>query len=140
MKTESNITIKQVLLSFWNGVKHNKLTFFTAYISGIIANILSIIVPIYYKEFFDKLGFGDKSQTMLHDLVGIITTIAIIHLISWILWRSSDLCNTKMTADTMSHLRQFSFNYLIKHSYGFFANNFSGGLVQRINRFTRSFE
>ena len=40
----------------------------------------------------------------------------------------------------MAEIRQNSFNYMIYHSYTFFTNNFSGSLVQRVNRFTRAFE
>ena len=40
----------------------------------------------------------------------------------------------------MNQLRQRSFEYVIGHSYSFFNNTFSGSLVQKINRFTRSFE
>lgn len=40
----------------------------------------------------------------------------------------------------MAKLRQKSFDYLMLHSYSFFTNNFTGSLVQRVNRFSRSFE
>ena len=43
-------------------------------------------------------------------------------------------------SQTIARLRQNAFNYLIKHSYGFFANNFLGSLVQRVNRFARAFD
>jgi ATP-binding cassette subfamily B protein len=36
-------------------------------------------------------------------------------------------------------LRERSFQYLIKHSYSFFTNNFTGSLTQRVSRLTRSF-
>ena len=40
----------------------------------------------------------------------------------------------------MARLKQNSFDYMIKHSYTFFANNFSGSLVQKVGRFSRAFE
>src|SRR5581483_9243915 len=36
--------------------------------------------------------------------------------------------------------KQQSYDYLMEHSYSFFANNFVGSLVQRVNRFARAFE
>ena len=41
---------------------------------------------------------------------------------------------------SMANLKQQAYNHLIEHSYGFFANNFVGSLVQRVNRFGRAFE
>jgi ATP-binding cassette subfamily B protein len=40
----------------------------------------------------------------------------------------------------MARIRQTSFDYMMKNSYSFFANNFTGSLVQKIGRFARSFE
>ena len=40
----------------------------------------------------------------------------------------------------MARLKQNAFNYTLFHSYSFFANNFTGSIVQKVNRFSRSFE
>jgi ATP-binding cassette subfamily B protein len=40
----------------------------------------------------------------------------------------------------MARLKQNAFDYMTKHSYSFFANNFSGSLVQKVGRFSRAFE
>lgn len=45
-----------------------------------------------------------------------------------------------MESRTIVRLKQNSFDYMMQHSYSFFSSNFSGSLVQRVNRFARSFE
>ena len=40
----------------------------------------------------------------------------------------------------MANLKQQSYDHLMLHSYSFFANNFAGSLVQKVNRFARAFE
>ena len=37
-------------------------------------------------------------------------------------------------------MKQISFEYLMRHSYSFFANNFTGSLTQRVNRFARAYD
>ena len=40
----------------------------------------------------------------------------------------------------MANLKQQSYDHMMGHSYSFFVNNFAGSLVQKVNRFARSFE
>ncbi len=40
----------------------------------------------------------------------------------------------------MAGLREQAFNHLINHSHSFFANNFSGSLTNKINKYARAFE
>ena len=40
----------------------------------------------------------------------------------------------------MANLRRQAYGILMKHSYGFFTNNFTGSLVQRVGRYARAFE
>jgi len=44
------------------------------------------------------------------------------------------------TAKIMARLKQKSFDYLMLHSRKFFVNNFTGSLVQKVNRFAYAFE
>lgn len=50
------------------------------------------------------------------------------------------MTSTVMMSKTLAKLKQNCFDYMLGHSYSFFANNFSGSLVQRVNRYARSFE
>ncbi|MFH1451154.1 MAG: ABC transporter ATP-binding protein, partial [bacterium] len=54
--------------------------------------------------------------------------------------RVSGFANAYFQPRIMADLRTESFDYLMNHSYSFFANNFGGALVQRLNRLSRAFE
>lgn len=140
MKTGSNIKISQILRQFWFGIRPNKTPFLISYIFCIIVNIINIFVPLFYKKFFDLLGQGDKGSAIVADLFFLIAIIALMRFVMWIFWRISDYNGSLMMSKIMSQLKQNSFSYLLKHSYSFFSNSFSGGLVQKVNRFTRAFE
>lgn len=134
------IGIKDVLSAFWNGIKPQKWALFFLTISIVLANIVGSFYAIFYKKFFDIISVGgDKNQIALQ-LVVIITQIAILNGIVWIFIRIFSILLISFEAKTMARLRQQAYDYLIKHSYSFFTNNFAGSLVQRVNRFARAFE
>jgi ATP-binding cassette subfamily B protein len=139
-KQNSNIKIGQILKYYWYGIKPNKIPFFISYFFCLITNIVAVFVPLYYKKFFDILGQNAEKYSLMSTLIQIIIIIAALHLVMWIFWRISDYTATWMMSETMSHLKQNAFNYTLGHSYTFFANSFTGGIVQKVNRFTRSFE
>ena len=139
-KTSQNIKISQILSQYWLGVRPTKWLFFTSYVLYLVNCILSVFVPVYYKSFFDLLGSSTNPESSVDGLIKIISMIAILHFVMWVCWRTADFVSSAMMSKTMARLKQNAFNYMLKHSYTFFSNSFTGGLVQKVNRFTRSFE
>jgi ATP-binding cassette subfamily B protein len=80
-----------------------------------------------------KLLIGQK-------LLQLLFVILILNGARWSFHRAGIFVLNNFESKTMSRIKQMSFNYMLKHSYSFFANNFSGSLVQRVSRFGRAFE
>ncbi|MES2087418.1 MAG: ABC transporter ATP-binding protein [Patescibacteria group bacterium] len=134
-------TTFDVLKAFWRGLRPNKLSLFIIFSSAIFANAVSVVIPIYYKNFFDVLNLGtlsvsDKSP----QLFSIIFLILVLNIIQWVGWRIATFSSSYCDSRVIARLRQQAFEYMINHSYSFYANNFTGSLVQRVNRFARAFE
>ena len=125
---------------YWKGIRPNRGAFFVSLFLYTGASVTVAIVPIFYKKFFDSLNNADNKNEMIPILIGIIASILILKIIRWSFYRLGEFTFDTLIAKVMARLKQGSFNYLIDHSYSFFANNFSGSLVQRVNRFTRSYE
>ena len=53
--TYPEVKLKHVLGAFWNGAKPEKRFLFGSVSTIILANIITIAVPIFYKKFFDIL-------------------------------------------------------------------------------------
>ena len=140
VKKSTHIKVSQILKEFWNGIRSNKILFWCAFVLFFVYQVISLIVPLYYRKFFDVIGAAKDTQGAAPSLVSIIVIILILHLITWSLWRIGMFCYDSMQAKVMARLKQHAFNYTLFHSYSFFANNFTGGLVQKVNRFSRSFE
>ncbi len=135
-----NVSVGQIIGQFWGGVKSVKGLFFFAYIFFFIAQVVNLFVPLYYKNFFDVISKSTDSNVTAPLLIHIVFIILIFHAFNWIFWRVGINLFNIMETEVMARLKQNAFDYMIKHSYTFFANNFSGSLVQKVGRFSRAFE
>ena len=139
-KAVKDISVGQIISQFWNGIKPVKGLFFFAYILFFTAQLLNLFVPLYYKQFFDVINKSIDPNITAPILIHIVTIILIFHALNWIFWRVGINMFNIMESKVMARLKQNAFDYMIKHSYTFFANNFSGSLVQKVGRFSRAFE
>ncbi len=139
-KGAGEATTLDVLKAFWRGVRFYKPAFVLVVVGVGIARAVDIIIPLFYKRFFDIIGLslsvGDKTTLLINTIV----IIFCFNLIIWVGYRMVGFAGAHLQAMAMAKLRQQSFEYMIDHSYSFYANNFTGSLVQRVNRFARAFE
>ena len=106
------------------------------------ANAVNVLVPLFYKRFFDllSLDLSSGSETVARLLVGTIIIVAVLHGIEWVCWRVASLISTWFQPRIIADLEQSSLSYLHEHSYRFFSNNFAGSLVRKVHRLGRAFE
>jgi ATP-binding cassette subfamily B protein len=126
--------------AFWQGMKDKKWWLYLLIFCVFIANIVGIIVPIFYKQFFDVITVtADKNVLVQHSVV-IIFYILAFNLLQWLAYRIGTVANINYQIATIARLKQRSYDHVMDHSYSFFTNHFIGSLVQKVNRFARSFE
>lgn len=140
-KKISTVSLSDVLREYIRVAKPYWFILFFIMIGSIMPTIASgIITPVYYKKFFDILSIKTDTDVLMNDLVHIILIILILNFIAWLGYRIYGFLMAHFQTKIMSHLRQNAYEYLLGHSYTFFTNTFSGSLVQKVNRFMRSFE
>ena len=135
-----DVKLKDVLLAFWQGIKPQKWTLFVLVFFVILTNIVTIIIPLFYKSFFDVITSGGEINSVAEKLISIVVQIAILNGFLWTLYRLWTFFINLFEIKTIARLKQQAYDYMIDHSHSFFINNFAGSLVQRINRFARAFE
>ncbi len=140
METKPTVSTLSIYKTLWEGVRPYKGLYFTSLSCFTLSVILTNIVPIFYKQFFDALGSSKKPIESTPILIHILGVILILHLIQWLFSRVGNRSQIAMQTYAMARLKQNAFNYMVKHSHNFFANNFTGSLVQRVNRFSRALE
>ncbi len=134
------VYLKDVAGYIWRGTKTSWLAMIFAVVGIAAASALDIIVPLYYKRFFDLLSSVQDKNILAPQLIHVLTIILAIAGASWLGWRLGSIAGISFQTKAMANLRRQAYNHLIYHSYSFFANNFTGALVQRVGRYARSFE
>ena len=135
-----HIRLKDILRAFWKGAHRYKWRLCLLVSSVGVVGIVEIIVPLFYKRFFDVIiAATDKAKTA-QILIEIIVYILGLNLLIWLFYRIATFVDNRFLTDMAAVLRQNAFDYLIHHSSSFFNNNFTGSLVQRVNRFARAFD
>lgn len=132
---------KKTLKYFWRaGLKYKVSGFFNLF-SVVVAVVFGAIVPLYYKNFFNVLADNGlaKAQAVLM-LIKILVIIAVLNFLEWVFWRISDFAVAHFEAHVIADLNVQCFEYLHKHSFSFFNNNFVGSLVKRVKWFGKAFE
>lgn len=137
-KTEFKLQRGLVLHYFWEVVRNYKVSFFAMFISLTIPYVLDIFIPLQYLRLWNVIS--DKSIVDVSHAHNILFQILFLHLCRWLFRRAGDFINDYFTANAMADLRKQAFSYMIGHSLEFFANNFAGSLVQKINKYARAFE
>lgn len=136
MKDNTRLTLKY----YWQHInKYRWLLFFTLF-GTIMAAGADVIVPLFYKKFFDALTVTSDIEKTAGVLITILISIAILQFFHWLGWRISTVANIDFESKVLRNLSNTCFEYLHKHSYSYFNNNFVGTLVKRVNYFVRAFE
>lgn len=102
----------------------------------VIANIVNLMPPIYFKKLFDAIA--NESELII--MFPILLMVAVFYTFDWILWHTVRFILNVKQPKMMAEIEQYCFSYLHNHSIDFFQNNFVGSLVKRINRFVQAFE
>ena len=139
-KKENSVSVKAVLSLYLGQVKKHQLSAYIILVGVISGGITAIWIPLLYKDFFDILGMEGDRALLAPKLIETILTILIVNIFGWVGWRIASFANAHFQPMVMADLKQHSYEYLLGHSYTFFANNFTGSLVQKVNRCARAFE
>lgn len=137
-KDYSNLHRGLVVRYFWKVVRHYKISFFSVSFFTIISSILDVYVPFQYLKLWNVLSANNFA--LVAAARSIVIFILILNLIRWVIRRASGFLLAYFEASVMAGLRDQAFSYMIGHSHSFFANNFSGSLTQKINKYARAFE
>ncbi|MCG2690387.1 hypothetical protein L6252_03885, partial [Candidatus Parcubacteria bacterium] len=101
-------------------------------LSVILASALGVIVPLFFKSFFDGLANGQTQSQLVRTLIYIVA----FNLAAWAFWRVAFFSIVEFQTKVIRDLTNQCFEYLHKHSHSFFENSFAGALVKRVKWFS----
>lgn len=131
---------KKTLKIYWEHAKRYKISMSLMLFSAVGATIISSILPLYFKKFFDILTSGQSQEAIYNGLIFALMIIAGLEFLQWMLWRFTSFSSNHFQPSTLTDLSNSCFKFLHRHSFSYFNNNFTGSLVKRVNYFVRSFE
>lgn len=140
---QAKINSKAIVKVFWQHVRKYKGRVIVVLFLVATAKISDdIIVPLFLKRLFDLLGgeIAAPTEQVPSLLIGTLIIILVLRFVAWAAWRTSSLVNNWLQPRVMADLTQTSHEYVLKHSYRFFSNSFTGSLVRKVNRLSRSYE
>jgi ATP-binding cassette subfamily B protein len=118
----------------WHFVKKQKIGFLTLAIAHLAWAIEWTLVPYAFKLFLDVIiNFsGDKSQIWQIALFPILLGGG-LWLLTETMFRVYDFTSAYAYPKFLSNIRLSMFDYVQRHSYDYFSNNFSGSLANKIS-------
>lgn len=137
-KDYSNLHRGLVLKYYWEVMRQYKLSFFTVILFSIIRAGLDVYIPFQFLKLWNVLSQNDFS--FVYEAQKIVIVIFVLGLCAWAIKRTIEFSNFYFQANVMAGLRKQAFSYMMGNSRSFFANNFSGSLTQKINKYARAFE
>ena len=139
-REDVHATTSQVLRAYGRSVRPWWAAGLFVLVMNGAAGVIDIFIPVLYKQFFDILTRGARATDVAPELMKIIVFVLALNGVAWFAYRCAGFVNAYFQTSVMADLKEKSFDYMLGHSYTFFANRFTGSLVQRINRFSRAFE
>lgn len=141
MNKKRKFAIKAVLTVFAIHAKRYPVSTSFGLVLPIIAIVMDIVIPIYYKQMIDvAAAAGTPTDVAAEAMVGLLFIAIGLFIVRQVARRGGSIANVVFQPKIMNDLAQTAFSYLLDHSYHFFVNNFTGSLVRKVNRLTRAFE
>ena len=131
-----NVGPKRVLSYLRKQYMLEKFLFFPMFLFRIGVTVLWLLPAIYYKKIVDIISdFIPWDQVILAShAISVLIIILFIKLSNVLSYRLSDFFLIKMSLRIMRKVYLECFDYVHKHSYMFFSNNFTWSLIKKINK------
>lgn len=111
------------------------------FLHAVRITLTAVITPIFYKRIIDVIAKSGAeralvSSSLFHNIFFIVALLPV----AWFFGRATQFLISKFQSSVIRDLHDFSFKKLHGHSYMFFADHFSGALVNKSRKFVRAFE
>ena len=130
---------KRTLTIFWEHSKKYRLQAAILLLGVLVFTALQTYTPFLYRDLINILASG-RIQENFDKGFYLVVLIFIVNFVRISSWRVTNFVNNFFESRVMGDLTNTCYQYLQKHSIGFFSSSFVGSLVTRVKRYERSFE
>ena len=137
-KDYSNLHRGLVLKYYWQVIKRFKISFFAFIFCVILVSIMDVYIPFQFLKLFNI--FLTNNFSFVKQAQNLFLLIFALKIFSWGLRRAVEFTDFYFVSHIDAGLRHQAFSSMMGHSKSFFANNFSGSLTQKVNKYIKAFE
>ncbi len=139
IKEEKKIaSARDVVRAYWRHILGYKGYALLSLGCIVLIQMGSVISPLFLRQLVNVIA-GGVTPNSIQMATAALIGYTVIQATIWALWRVEMYSGTQACARIMADLTKEAFSYLIKHSYKFFTNSFSGALTRRVTRYSDSF-
>jgi ATP-binding cassette subfamily B protein len=135
------VNFRRIFYYLWPQIKHHRVAFsliFIGYAVGITFD--SLLKPLIFTSIIDLMSSSLPKDIILTQVTYLFFLTCVAVVMQNVGFRTGDFATTRFESKVMKRLYDFTFARLLEHSYSFFSNNFSGSIIAKAKRLTRSFE
>lgn len=130
---------KRLVSIYWSAIRPRKWLWFVGFFFHTLFFIgVFVLEPLLISSFVDALS--NAAGKSIHDFVPYIWFLLGLHFGEIVLARIGIYAWFHASSKTLRDIDLMSFKTILSHGSDFFSNNFTGSLVTKFNRFTRSFD
>ena len=110
-----DVGIFDVLAAVWRGIRPQRWLFWGILAAFLAGNLADIVIPLFYKDFFDTVAGAENPSVVVPALIGIVGIIFALNAGKWFMFRLGLWGSNYVQVFGMARLREQSFDYLIRH-------------------------
>lgn len=128
--------VKPVLKYFWSKYLTEKKALIILIVTRITIDLLSLLPAIYYKDIIDIISQYSwlEKDWAISQIFAILFIILWLNFAVWLFYRIQDFVLINFELKLMKNIYLECFDYIQRHSYKFFSDNFSWALVKKVNK------
>jgi ATP-binding cassette subfamily B protein len=130
---------RQTLKIFWQHSRAYGWQPYVLFFGMIVVTLLRDANPLVYRSLINFIAAHTPGQS-ISPALRLIVFLFILNIARVLVWRTINFLNAYFQASVMRDLVRTCYEYLQKHSIGYFNSNFVGSLVTKVKRYERSFE
>lgn len=128
--------MRDIARYYWRGARGYRAFTIGGLLFVVGTEVVNVIIPIFYKDFFDGLSGASDAVALFH----IIWLILALNLLWLFLRQMSFVVVIHGDGHIIPRLKQGAFASLMAHSHSFFSNVFAGSMVSRVQRYASGYE
>lgn len=136
-----SVNIRGVVTCYWETVRNYRgFVALTLLGFGLGSGLSNVALPLIYRRIIDTISNASDRADVAASLMTSFWWLAALVILYNIFYRAGDYSIVYLQSNVMKDLSDRTFTAIEKHSYKFFSDNFTGGLVAKARRFVRTFE